>query len=641
MIGASGGATQAAWRHSELPRLALRQFLLAQSDGICDHVSLLAFCQPLRRSISLLALLVGVLAGIGAICFTSLCGVVTHFLLRGLAHYPAVGPRGELEPFAQPELGPLNAWWFCILPALGCIASAWLSSRFAPEAAGHGTDAAIFSYHHKNGSMRARVPLLKALCSAITLGTGGSAGREGPIAQIGAGCGATIARWFGLPPKQARILLAAGMAGGVGAIFRAPFAGALFAAEILYRDAELESEVVMPGFLSSAAAYSVYCGWHGEFGSLFDLAPGHQFSHLSELVPYTLLAFALVLGILCFTRVFAAGEGLVARLRWPRSLIAAAGGLLCGSLAYGAYLLLGDAQALCVAGSGYGVLQAALDGELLGMAGVRVLLVVAMLKVITTTCTIAGGGSGGIFGPSMIIGGCVGGAVGLLGKELGWVEQPSAFAIVGMCGFFAGGAKTPISTIVMVTEMTGSYHLLLPAMWVCGLTFLLSRRVALYRSQVQNRAASPAHAGEYQVALLESMTVADVWEPGDLRPVAANAPLGQIVQLLMESKEEYFHVVDADGRLVGVFSATDVRGYSFNRDLYHVTIASDLMTQNPVTVSPADDLHRALEKFDSVRLDELPVVDAADPTHLLGRLRRRAINRAYTQRLRALREKQQ
>ncbi len=594
----------------------------------------------LPRSIHLWSVLVGVVAGLGAIGFEYLSSWVVHLALHGLAGYRPGGPRGELALFANDAASSPTWWLLLVVPAFGCWLSCLLCQWFAPEAAGHGTDAAIDAYHRRGGEIRARVPLLKAITSALTLGTGGSAGREGPIAQIGAGVGSALGHWLGLGPRGTRILLAAGMAGGVGAIFRAPFAGALFAAEILYRDADLEAEVVMPGFLASAAAYCVFCGWHGEFGTLFALGPGFVFADVRELLPYTVLALVLVPMIAFYTRFFYGSERWFRRLPLPKPLVAALGGATCGGLAVLAWTLTGDQQALSIAGGGYGILQSTLDGELLGLAGARLLFVVATLKVVATACTIAAGGSGGVFGPSMVIGGCVGGAVGLVGGELGLVANPATFAVVGMCGFFAGAAKTPISTIVLVTEMTGSYQLLLPAMWVCGCTFLCSRPFALYQKQVANRADSPAHAGEYQVALLERMTVADVFEPGGLAPVPIATPLGQIVQLLVESREDYFHVVDGSGRFVGVFSANDVRQFAFDREVYGLTIAGDLMTQQPVTVTPRDDLHTALEKFDLVRLDELPVVAADDPQRLLGRLRRRAINRAYTRRLQELRDLQ-
>lgn len=589
-------------------------------------------------SIYLLSAIVGVVAGLGAIGFEYLSSWISELALARGAGYTPSGPRGEVRLFGHEGIPHLSLLVLVLAPAVGGLLSGWLCRRYAPEAVGHGTDAAIDAYHRKGGRIRGRVPIIKALASAITLGTGGSGGREGPIAQIGAGFGSFLGQKLNLSEARCRTLLAAGMAAGIGAIFRAPFAGALFAAEIMYRHAEIESEVLMPAFVSSTVAYCVFCGWLGEFTSLFTLGPGYSFHNLGELLPYTILALLLLPVIGFYTTFFYGSEHRFARLRGPRPLIAALGGLLTGAIAVLFYLATRSEMALYLMGSGYGMLQQTLDGNVVMWSGATMLLGIALLKVVTTSCTIASGGSGGVFGPSMVIGGGVGGAVGIACNQWGMVENPGTFVIVGMCGFFAGAAKTPISTIIMVTEMTGSYKLLLPAMWVCGLTFLLSGRWALYQKQVPHRALSPAHRGEYQVALLESMTVADVYEPTKVETVPADTPLHDIVQLLVHSREDYFPVVDAEQRFVGIFSAHDVRQFTFEAAMQHLAIAADVMTSPPITITPKDDLHAALEKFDITKLDELPIVDASDGNKLLGRLRRREIGRAYTKKLKELKQ---
>lgn len=593
-----------------------------------------------RPTIYLLAIVVGAVAGVGALLFEYGAAWTVRIALEAVAGYAPEGPRGEVELVEQQGEHEIVWWWLLLLPAFGCLLSAQLSQWFAPEAKGHGTDAAIDSYHHKGGRVRGRVPILKGICSALTLGFGGSGGKEGPIAQIGAGFGSFLGQRLGLSDKACRTLLAAGMAGGVGAIFRAPFAGALFAAEILYRDAELESETVIPAFLSSATAYCVFCGWLGEFGVLFELGAGFEFDNVLEMLPYTLLALVLLPATWFYVRVFYGTERLLGRLPLPSAATAAIGGLLTGAVALLAWQLVDDERALAVLSSGYGVLQQTLDGDVIGWSGVGLLLLVAVGKVLATSFTIGSGGSAGVFGPSMVIGGAVGGAVGIVCHELGLVDNPACLCIVGMCGFFAGAAKTPISTIVMVTEMTGSYQLLLPAVWVCGLTFLLSGRVALYQKQVLNRALSPAHKGEYVEALLEDMTVADVFEPSEVVSVGSSMPLRDIVRVIAKTRQDYFPVID-DGAFVGMVSAHDVREHTFDQEIYRLAIASDIMSTPPVVVRPGDDLHKALETFDSIWIDELPVVDAADPDRVLGRLRRREINRAYTKKLKDLRALQQ
>ena len=585
-----------------------------------------------------LAAIVGVAAGLGAVLFEYLSSAVSWFALgRGLGYAPA-GPHGEPHLFGNVPAHEILAIGLLVVPAVGGLLASMLCRRFAPEASGHGTDAVIDAYHHRDGFIRPRVPLIKALATAITLGTGGSGGREGPIAQIGAGFGSWLGGVFHVSARQRRILVAAGMGAGVGAIFRAPLAGALFASEILYRQAEIEGEAIMPSFIACSVSYCVFCGWFQDFGTLFRLKEGFVFTHLSELLPYTVLALLLVPAVAAFTKLFYGLEHVFARIPGPRPLVAALGGLLCGGTALIAWKTLGDAHALGTLSQGYGVLQSALDGGINGWDGVRLLLVIGVLKMLTTSFTISSGGSAGVFGPAMVVGGSIGGAVGLAGAQAGWVSHPGCFVIVGMCGFFAGAANTPISTIIMVCEMTGSYDLLLPAMWVCGLSFLLSQRWTLYAKQVANRGMSPAHKGEYIVPLLEGLRVADVLETDrPLASVPADMPLSAVLRLVARTQADYFPVLDEEQRFVGIFSAYDVRQFTYEESLHDVACAMDLMTTDPIVLHLEDDLHVALDKFAIKDLDELPVVAADDDTRLVGMLRRRAVARAYKTRLDALR----
>ncbi|MCK5350165.1 MAG: chloride channel protein, partial [Desulfobacula sp.] len=207
--------------------------------------------------------LIGIIAGCGAIVFHYLCGLGMHYFLDLMAGYRPGAPAGE-HLLLPPTQTPFNRWILLILPALGGLISGWLVYTFAPEAEGHGTDAAIDAYHHKGGLIRGRIPIIKTIASTLTLTTGGSGGREGPIAQIGAGFGSFLATKFKLSERERRIMMAAGIGAGVGSIFRAPLAGALFAAEVLYRDPDFESEVIIPAGISSVVAYCTFClvfGW--------------------------------------------------------------------------------------------------------------------------------------------------------------------------------------------------------------------------------------------------------------------------------------------------------------------------------------------------------------------------------------------
>lgn len=585
---------------------------------------------------------VGVVAGIGAIAFQLLGQAVQRISLVQVAGYYPLEAVGEYAFF--PVTGLDFSPWF-IVPVMACggLVSGWLVYTFAPEAEGHGTDAAIDAFHNKRGHIPLRTPLIKLLASAVTIGTGGSAGREGPIAQIGSGFGSFLARRLDLSTRDRRIMLAAGMGAGVGAIFRAPLAGALFAGEILYRDADLESDVIVPSAVSSTVAYSVY--------SLI-LPPTIRFAPLfgsrsidfgvhsaGELMPYLLLAVLLTIAGVVYVNIFQWGHAVFRRVPLPRHLRPAIGATAAGALGVALYVALGERldngeHLLSVLGTGYGTLQAALTQG--SQLGIRLLLIVASVKILTTTLTIGSGGSGGVFGPSMVIGGTLGAAAGQTFHAL-WpnmVPQPAAFAIVGMAGFFAGCARAPFSTILMVTEMTGSYRLLLPTLWVAAICFLLCRRWTLYEKQVPTRLDSPAHRGDFIVDVLEGIRVADVYQrERKLIMVPERTSLDEIVHLLAKTPQRYFPVVDEQQQMVGIFSSDDVRSYLYDDTLWKIANAGDVMVTSLVTVTPEDDLNTALRRFTALNLDELPVVDAEDRGKLLGMLRRKESIAAYNRRL--------
>lgn len=584
----------------------------------------------------LLSAMIGVVAGLGAIAFQTLVQFLQYGGLGAFAGFPADEAVADYSPFPHATT-TLSPWRLLLLLAAGGFVAGWLAWRFAPEASGHGTDAAIDAFHNKQGEIQFRTPIIKTIASAITLGTGGSAGREGPIAQIGAGFGSCLASWLHLSARDRRILLAAGMGAGVGAIFRAPLAGALFAGEILYRDAELEADVIMPAAVASTIAYSVFCfslPQEFRYMPLFGKDVQFDFSTPLELIPYALLAIVLVGAGVLYIRTFYWTHRVFDSIPLPTYVKSTAGALLAGVVGLGVYFACGrNTELLSVLGSGYGMLQSAFsDVETIAISS---LLMVALIKIITTSLTISSGGSGGVFGPSMVIGGCLGGAVGKL-MHMAWpqiVTQPAAFAVVGMAGFFAGCARAPFSTILMVTEMTGSYRLLLPAMWVSTLCFLLMRRWSLYEKQVPTRLESPAHRGDFIIDVLEGMLVADVFQRGrNLRLIHEGTSLNEIVHQLAETTQRYFPVVDEDKNMIGIFSAEDVRSYLYNDTIWEIANARDVMITRVVSVTPDDDLNAALSKFTALNVDELPVVSVDNEQDILGVIRHKDTIDAYNRR---------
>ena len=583
-----------------------------------------------------LSALVGIVAGLGAIAFHYLCQGVLQLGLVEFTGYSPQEPAGEYLRFDGGS-APFSIWRIVALMTAGGLVSGLLVFTFAPEAEGHGTDAAIESFHHKRGLIRPRIPAVKMLASAITLGTGGSGGREGPIAQIGAGFGSFLATHLKLPIRDRRVLLAAGMGAGVGAIFKAPLAGALFAGEILYREMEFESDVIIPAAIASIISYTVFALSLPEttrFLPLFGETAQFRMGSFLELIPLAVLALALVLAGILYIKIFYGTQKAFHKIPLPPALRAALGAGLAGLFAAGLYFAFNeDKSVLAVLSTGYGALQQSLDST--DGLSAAVLLTIAFGKIVTTSLTIGSGGSAGVFGPSMVIGGCIGGAMGKYFHQL-WPEvvaQPGAYVIVGMAGFFAGCAHAPFSTLIMVSEITGDYQLLLPAMWVCTLCFLLCRRWTLYQKQVSTRLASPAHRGDFIYDVLEGASVKDVFTPERrFEVVPESMTLDKIVHLLAETQQPYFPVVNETEEFVGIFSATDVRSYTIDRSIWSVAIARDLMVTDVLTVVLEDDLHTALRRFTTRNIDELPVVDSDNPRRLLGMLRRKDTIAFYNRR---------
>jgi len=609
--------------------------------GLIKQISSLFDPQHTGKRI-LLSMAIGVMTGLAAIAFQFLTQLIQAGSLAYWCGYSPLEPVGEhpLVPRFEREFRP---WLLMVLPMLGGLVSGWLVFKFAPEAEGHGTDAAIDAFHNKRGEIRARIPFVKALSSAITIGTGGSAGREGPIAQIGAGIGSSLASRLGLSVRDRRILLATGMGAGIGAIFRAPLAGALFAGEILYRDSDFEADVIVPSAVASTIAYSVYCltlPYELRFAPLFGEQLAYAPNSFFELIPFGLLAIVLTLGGGLYVSALYGTQAAFKRLALPPHVKPAIGGLLAGLIGILLYFAVQrNSQALSVLGTGYGILQSAMSPG--GSVALGILLAVAAVKIVTTSLTISSGGSGGVFGPSMVIGGCLGGVMGGVFHQWwpAFVTEPRIYVIVGMAGFFAGAARAPISTIIMVSEMTGSYKLLLPTLWVATLSFVFSSKWTLYRKQVPTRIDSPAHRGDFIVDVLEGIRVADVYQPGrQVHLVHEGATLDEIVHMLARTTQRYFPVVNDDQQLVGIFSADDVRSYLFDDTIWEIANARDVMSSPVVAVTPEDDLNTVLRRLTALNVDELPVVPPDDSTRLIGFLRRKETIAAYNKRLLELKD---
>jgi len=572
------------------------------------------------------AAVVGVVAGLGAAAFFTVLRYFQDFALgQVMGYYP---PAAGSESAAHAAQMPTNWLTVLLVPTLGGLACGCVVYFFAPEAEGHGTDAVVKAFHRMKGRIRARVPLVKSVASILTIGTGGSAGREGPIAQIGAGFGSFLADRLRLGDSDRRVLLMAGAAGGVGAIFRAPLGGALFAIEVLYSSTAVEFSAFVPCVVSSVVAYSVFAAIFGP-GLAFGTPPTLAFEGPAE------LPFFLVFSILCavvgflYVRTFYGLRNQVfRRLRIPKHVKPAIGGLLLGLLA------LSFPQ---VMSGGYGWIQEAINGNLT----LELMAALAAAKILATSLTISSGGSGGVFAPSLFIGAMLGGAFGQLCHALfpGVAPQPAAFVLVGMGGFFAGVAKVPLTSLIMVSEMSGSYDLLVPLMLVNVVNVaVLSSRWTLYEEQVPSLIDSPAHLGDFVVDVLEGVKVSEIYDP-DRRPtlVHEEMPLPQVLRVVAQSDDAYFPVVDEEERLVGIFSLHDTRSALLGNEAGGLILASDLAISPVSTVTPDDNLLTTLRLCTQRNITEIPVVAQDDPRRVICMLRRQEVISAYDQKMSALR----
>jgi CIC family chloride channel protein len=570
--------------------------------------------------------LIGLIAGLGSIVFQYLCQLGQHYFMDFMAGYRPPSPAGE-HRLLDPTSTPFNRITLLFLPALGGLISGWLVYTYAPEAEGHGTDAAIDAYHRKGGFMRSRVPIIKTIASALTLTSGGSGGREGPIAQIGAGFGSFLATTLKLSDRERRIMMAAGIGAGVGSIFRAPLAGALFAAEVLYRDPEFESEVIIPAGISSVVAYCLFClvfGW----GSLFE-SPDFVFQNPLELGPYIVLALVLVATGVLYIKSFYGLIGIFKSIKIPNHIKPAIGGLFTGIIGF----FLPQTLAF-----GYGFAQKALFNELT----IPFLFLLAIGKIFTTSFSIGSGGSGGVFGPSIVIGGAMGGVVGKLFHQImpSVVTEPGAFVVVGMAGFFTAVSNTPISTIIFVSEMTDSYQLLLPSLLVCSVSYLAARKWTIYDRQVKSKVSSPAHAGDFFVDILQAIRVKNLMHlVKKVEVIPRDMTFRDFREFFSETKQHYFPVVDQYDRLTGIFSSTDIRSVLFTRGIGQLVVMNDIATFDIILTTPSEDLNAVLQKFTIKNIDSLPVVKDDDHGLLIGMLNRREVISYYNEQVQKMKNR--
>lgn len=575
---------------------------------------------------------IGIGAGIGAIFF--------NWVLERGVDLLTTAPSGYVPPKASGEGGTFpysiqipRRWTLFFTPILGGILCGLLVFFLCPEAEGDGVDYTIDAFHKRSGEIRGRVPIIKAIASAITIGSGGSAGREGPIAQIGAGIASVLSKVLEATPRERRILVMSGSGAGIGAIFRAPLGGALFASEVLYRTSELEADVLISSILSGIIAYSFF-GFFYSWSPLFQSPVSYAFN-LKELPFFAIMAILMIPAGFVYVKVFYGVRNFFRGIKVPPYFKPAIGGLLVGVIIY---------FFPQVAGTSYGYVQMLLFDEEGKIMPLKLLIVLGILKMFVTSFTLGSGGSGGVFAPSVVIGGFMGGA---FAQFIKWyvapqaISNPSAFVVVGMGCFFSAVAKVPLSAIIMVVEMTGNYEILVPITLANFIAFSLSGRWSIYQNQLEHRRESLAHRGEFIVDVLDEIRVRDAVElPQDVPFVYIRTPFEKVIEIMGREGRACVPVKDEDGKFAGVIFEETVLSLIYSgaaEDMKSIVIAADIMS-NPSPsqfVKPDETLHSVLIKFVETGFEELPIVD--ENGNLLGTITHAELIRAYDRAITTLR----
>jgi CIC family chloride channel protein len=581
------------------------------------------------------AIVVGLVAGLAGAAFFAAVEHLQKLLLEDCAGYVPLRAHGESVAVAAGASVPsFRPWLLVILPALGGLLCGLLT-LLAPETRGGGGDAMIDAFHHQGGVIRRRVIWVKALASLCTLGTGGAGGREGPTMQIGGALGSFVGRALRVCARERRILLVAGVAAGISAVFRTPLGAALLAVEVLYRDG-FESDALIPAVLASVVSYSIVISIFGP-STLFAHASGFPF------VPAHLPLYAL-LALLCalFASIFASclhrTQRLFAKLPGPVWLRPAVGGLLLGALCTPVIWEVGvrmnaPGQGFGILGGGYGAVQVAISGSSWlpeGWGAVKLLLVLCVAKLIASSLTIGSGGSAGDFAPSLAIGGLLGGAFGRAAELLLHDPRidPGAFALIGMGAFYGGVAHVPLAALVLVCELAGNYDLLVPLMLTQGTAFIALRHAGLYTSQLPTQSDSPIYRDTLLRDALRRVRVADLLAPGQSHVrFRKTLTVAEMLRAFADAPEqEVFPVVDDDGKLIGLVSSTVGRQLVEQGKDVAWALAADVMMP-PITLRLHDDLRTATKHFLDNGLRELPVVNEQD--RIIGYLDERALASVY------------
>lgn len=551
-----------------------------------------------------MALAVGVLSGLGAVALRWMIrGVQWVFFDQGTQ----IGPR--LHVPLPPQVVTVVA------PAVGMVMVAYLVKWWSEEAKGHGVPEVQFAVRMRGGKIRPRVAFAKAIASALSIGSGGSVGREGPIVQIGASLGSALAQFAGLGAQEVKLMVAAGSAGAIGATFNAPIAGVLFALEVVLGSFAARSfGLVVVASVSAVAVAQGFLGTEPAFRLV------EQFEMVSnwELIFYPLLGVVTGLVALVYVRAVYGVEDWFDHWHTSLWIKAVLGGLIVG--------LMGTFGSAHLFGVGHEGVELAMAGAL----SVGLMLALVVMKILATSVTLGAGGSGGVFAPALFIGAMTGGAFGRLAQQLfpSVTASPGAYALVGSAAVFGAAAHAPMTAIIILFEMTDNYRIILPLMLAVVLAQLIASRIdpdSIYSIKLRRRGAMVSPRAE--LGTLDILLVADAMTE-EVPAVAPGMALDRLADRAREERSRSWVVLGDDGHMEGMVAVTDLERAIVEGAVEEFAVR-DIMTRGLVTCSPGETLRSAFRRFTERDVYQIPVVDPDDPGIVVGMLRRTEMMWAY------------
>lgn len=551
--------------------------------------------------LSLLAILIGILGGYGAVLF--------RFAIKA-AQYGFYQNTHDFLTFAH----TLPLYFKIGLPALGGLLAGHIIYFGAHEAKGHGVPEVMEAVVLRGGRIRSRVALVKILASGISIGSGSSVGREGPIVQIGSSIGSTLARVLKVPQDREKTMVGCGAAAGIAATFNAPIAGVLFAIEVLLGDFGLST--FSPVVLSSVTATAISRHYFGNFPAF--VIPTYNVVSLWEFLLYPVLGIAAGVIALLFIITLYKCEDLFNALKIPEYLKPALGGLLLGCLL---------SKWPHVFGVGYGAVNLSLKNQLPAL----LLFSLIFVKLLATSITLGSGASGGIFAPSLFIGAMTGGYFGFCVHELFplLTANSGAYALVGMGAIVAGTTHAPITAILIIFELTGDYGIILPLMLSCILSTIVTtslNRGSIYTIKLLRRGIDISEGWEQNI--LRTLCVREIMS-NQVVTIPESMHLFDIINTLKTYNISYLHMVSGNDELTGIISFRDIRPLLQEDALKRSITARDIATADVFTVRGSDNVQLALERMGRRGISQLPVVAENNAVKVIGTVSKKDVLAAY------------